>query len=754
MQNAQVANRTENISLPLAISGKRYYNEFVEYDKILEEMMKYLAHIAEDGREQSVEAHLLGTAKLAKQFAESFGAGSDAAFAGLLHDIGKCTAGFQARLHGGARVDHATAGAKAAFQKGNLPAAFAVAGHHGGLPDGGNHRDEPEEATLCGRVRRDGSFDASVLGQLPPPPEKPPSWLGRDLLQNAFYTRMLYSCLVDADFQDTQNFMDGKMAPRGAHASIRNLLDLVRERADSYLAAAAQTPVSVHRNAALRACMEHGKAWPSGLYTLTVPTGGGKTFSSLTFALEQASAQQMDRVIYVIPYTSIIDQTASVFSELLGEENVLAHDAGAEYQTAEPEEMTPAQYRKLLASENWDAPVVVTTAVQFFESLYSNRSSRCRKLHNIANSVVIFDEAQTIPNDYLMPCLSAITQLVQFYHTTAVLCTATQPAFTPLLKELAPAITIREICPHTTEMYAALRRTTLVDLGELGQEELCARLRRHAQMLCVVNRRSTAQNLYDRLPPEGRYCLTTLLCAADRKAQIAQIRARLKDGLPCRVVSTSLIEAGVDVDFPTAYREDSGLDSLLQTAGRCNREGRRSADQSFVYRFCLHGQAPPAMLAKNADVLRHTARGYADISSPDAIHAYFAELICRKGNDALDKKGILPAIEHGIGGCLLPFAQIADRFHLIETSTRTVYLPVEEGAVLCRRLQAGEINRPLLRRLGQYSVDCYEPQFRALDQTGALTLLPDGAAILTDLSKYNRETGLELNLETGIGIYI
>lgn len=204
--------------------------------------MKYIAHIAEDGRGQSVEAHLLGTAKLAKQFAESFGAGSDAAFAGLLHDIGKCTAGFQARLHGGARVDHATAGAKAAFQKGNLPAAFAVAGHHGGLPDGGNHRDEPEEATLCGRVRRDGSFDASVLGQLPPPPEEPPSWLGRDLLQNAFYTRMLYSCLVDADFQDTQNFMDGKMAPRGAHASIRNLLDLVRERADSYLAAAAQTP--------------------------------------------------------------------------------------------------------------------------------------------------------------------------------------------------------------------------------------------------------------------------------------------------------------------------------------------------------------------------------------------------------------------------------------------------------------------------------------------------------------------------------
>lgn len=716
--------------------------------------MDYLAHIAEDGRQQSVEAHLLGTAKLAKQFAESFGAGSDAELAGLLHDIGKCTAGFQARLHGGARVDHSSAGAKAAFEKGNLPAAFAIAGHHGGIPDGGNVRDGPEEPTLRGRVQRDSSFDVSILDRLALTPRKPPAWLGRDPLQNAFYTRMLYSCLVDADFQDTQNFMDGRPAPRGAHASIQELLELVRRRAAMYLAADARNSVSVQRNTVLRACMEHGSSWPQGLYTLTVPTGGGKTFSSLAFALEQATAQSMDRVIYVIPYTSIIDQTASVFSELLGEENVLAHFFGAEYQTTEPEAMTQAQYRRLLASENWDAPVIVTTAVQFFESLYSNRSSRCRKLHNIANSVVIFDEAQTIPNDYLMPCLSAITQLAQFYHTTAVLCTATQPAFAPLLKGLAPAITIREICPHTEAMYAALRRTTLVDLGCIEREDLCGRLRQHTQTLCVVNRRSTAQELYEALPQEGRYCLTTLLCAADRRAQIAEIRARLKCRLPCRVVSTSLIEAGVDVDFPAAYREDSGLDSLLQTAGRCNREGKQNADRSFVYRFCLNGQTPPAMLAKNVSALRYAARNYADISAPDAIHAYFTELFALKGGNALDKKEILAATERGVDGCLLPFAQIAERFHLIETPARTVYLPVEEGAALCRKMQAGEVSRTLLRRLGQYSVDCYEQQFQALDNAGALELLPDGAAILRDLSKYNRKTGLALNIETGIGIYI
>lgn len=715
--------------------------------------MKYLAHIAEDGREQSVEAHLLGTASLAKQFAEAFGAERDAELAGDLHDIGKCTVGFQMRLHGGARVDHATAGAKAAFEKGNLPVAFAIAGHHGGIPDGGNAHDQQEEATLCGRVKRSSTFDASILGQLELPPMKPPPWLGRDLLQNAFYTRMLYSCLVDADFQDTQNFMDGKPAPRGEYAAIQELLELVRIRAEGYLAADAQNPVSVQRNAVLRSCMERGKTWPSGLYTLTVPTGGGKTFSSLAFALEQAAAQKMNRVIYVIPYTSIIDQTASVFSELLGEENVLAHYAGAEYQTTEPEEMTQEQYRKLLASENWDAPVIVTTAVQFFESLYSNRSSRCRKLHNLANSVVIFDEAQTIPNDYLLPCLSAITQLVQFYHTTAVLCTATQPAVAPLLKRLAPAISVREICPNTEAMYAALRRTTLADLGCVEQEALCDRLRQHAQMLCVVNRRSTAQELYDALPQEGRYCLTTLLCAADRKVQIAEIRARLNDGLPCRVVSTSLIEAGVDVDFPVAYREDSGLDSLLQTAGRCNREGKQNAEHAFVYRFCLNGQTPPVMLAKNVNALRYAARKYADISSPDAIRAYFAELFQLKGDNALDKKRILAATESGIDGCMLPFAQIAERFQLIETPTRTVYLPIEDGAALCGRLRAGEINRTLLRKLGQYSVDCYEQQFRALDNAGALELLPDGSVILMDLLKYSRETGLDGNVENGIGIF-
>ena len=468
----------------------------------------------------------------------------------------------------------------------------------------------------------------------------------------------------------------------------------------------------------------------------------------------------MKRVIYVIPYMSIIDQTAAVFSGLLGAENVLADFSNAEYKTVEQDDLTPAQYRQMLASENWDAPVVVTTAVQFFESLYANRSSRCRKLHNIADSVIIFDEAQTLPGDYLAPCVSAIAQLIQHYHSTAILCTATQPALEPLFRHFAPELHPQEITPDAARLYEVLRRTTLQDLGTLPQEEFADRLANHLQVLCVVNRRKTAQQLYAALPAEGSYCLTTLLCAADRRCQLDAIRQRLKKGLPCRVVSTSLIEAGVDVDFPVAYREQCGLDSLLQTAGRCNREGRRGAEESIVYRFRLDECSTPQMLRQNVSALDYTARHQSMLDTPKAIKAYFEELLELRGMpsdlsvpNAIDKHGILGAFLRGIRGCQLPFAQVAEEFRLIENAARTVYLPVGEGAALCEQLQSGHVTRTLLRKLGVYSVSCYKDQFDKLDAAGALELRPDGSAILTDTSCYSEKTGLAMDVETGIGLY-
>lgn len=337
-----------------------------------------LAHISEDGtRTQTVYDHLAGTARLAGSFAAPFGAQSEAEFAAWLHDVGKYSDAFQLRLKGGPKVDHSTAGAQEAWVRQHLHTAFAVAGHHSGLPDGGSPADDPGDATLFGRSKKpvdpyDGWQEVTL------PASTPPAWACADPLSLAFFTRMLYSCLVDADFIDTETFMDGKAAPRGSGTGIAALRDIVSAQAQRYLRAESPSPVSVQRNTVLRACLEKGAHGPQGLYTLTVPTGGGKTFASLAFALEHAAAQKMKRVIYVIPYMSIIDQTAAVFSGLLGAENVLADFSNAEYKTVEQDDLTPAQYRQMLASENWDAPVVVTTAVQFFESLYANRSSRCR----------------------------------------------------------------------------------------------------------------------------------------------------------------------------------------------------------------------------------------------------------------------------------------------------------------------------------------------------------------------------------------
>lgn len=665
--------------------------------------MQMLAHISEDGaRTQTIYEHLSGTAELAGAFAAPFGAQKEAAYAAQLHDIGKFSINFQKRLHGGDPVDHSTAGAQEAIKAGHIPAAFAIAGHHSGIPDGGNPHDSADESTLFGRRKRPVKDYSAWKQEITPQPGTLPDWLqGRpDNLTMAFFTRMLYSCLVDADFIDTETFMNGQEMPRGSHTGLSELLERVRNRAAGYLSSPNVSPVAQQRNTVLRACMEKGARGAPGLYTLTVPTGGGKTFASLAFALEHAAAQKMASVIYVIPYMSIIDQTAAVFSDLLGEENVLADYSCADYKSVEPDEMTPEQRRKLLASENWDAPVVVTTAV---------------------------------------------------------LCTATQPALMPLFQEIDPSLTAQEISPDPARLYKVLRRVTLRDGGKLSMDALCEQLAAAPQVLCVVNRRKTAQELFAQLPQEGSYCLTTLLCAADRRRQLDEIRQRLKDGLPCRVVSTSLIEAGVDVDFPLAYREAAGLDSLLQTAGRCNREGRRPAAESLVSCFSLEDCPPPQMIAQNVSALQYAARRcdghYDQLNTPEAIHAYFQELYCNRGDAALDKKCILKAFRQGISGCILPFAQVAEAFHLIETPTRTVYLPIGEGEALCERLRSGQVSRSLYRRLGTYSVACYTKQFDALDAAGALKLLPNGSAILLDTTKYDRQTGLAMDVETGIGLF-
>lgn len=708
----------------------------------------YMAHIAEDGRTQTVLAHLQGVALLAESFARPFCAAEQAALAGLAHDIGKYSEAFQKRLKGAPiQVDHATAGATACWQCRQPFAAFAVAGHHGGLPDGGSQLDGPDQSTLLGRMKRgergllapcDGWREEVRL-----PQAGIPTFTQTSMEEGMFFTRMLYACLVDADFLDTETFMEGQ-SRESDNASMEQLW----ERLQCYIAGwfPPKGALNQQRCRILEQCIREGAARRPGLFSLTVPTGGGKTVASLAFALAHAKKHGLRRVIYVIPYTSIIEQTAEVFRGILGAENVLEHHSNVLYDLEG--EANPQTIRLAKATENWDMPVVVTTAVQFFESLFACRSSQCRKLHNIAGSVVIFDEAQMLPVPYLRPCVWAISQLVSHYHVSAVLCTATQPALKPLFHEFLPQVPVQELCPPDVCQSDIFRRVTFQQAGNLTWDELACQLSAQRQVLCIVNTRKAAQAVYKRLERTGSFHLSTLMCPSHRKAQLREIRRRLKEGLPCRVVSTSLIEAGVDVDFPAVFRETAGLDSILQAAGRCNREGKRPAAESIVYLFEGEEKAPP-LFATAIGAGKYAMGRHADIASPEAVHDYFSELLDLKGQDAQDKEGILPLQR----STFFPFRTVADRFHLIDTPTRTVYIPWEEGAALIRQLRAGG-GRDLFRRLGQYGVSVYERHFAALEAAGDLEVLENGAAILQNEMLYSEETGLSLEADSGKGLFI
>ena len=705
--------------------------------------MEYLAHIAQDGRNQTISAHLIGTAALCGRFASTFGAEEQGKLAGLAHDLGKYSYAFQRRLlENGPRVDHATAGAAECCKLEQACAAFAVAGHHGGLPDGGGQGDHHEEPTFYGRMRK------AAMGKLEPydawcteislPAAPRPVFSSP--LDEMFFTRMLYSCLVDADFLDTEAFMAGAEQDRGGGDRIEVLEDKLQAYISGWFPA--KNELNKERCAVLQRCLAQGEAQSPGLFTLTIPTGGGKTVASLAFALRHARIHGLRRVIYVIPYTSIIEQNAQVFRDILGNENVLEHHSGILYDIEDEARAESARLAR--ATENWDMPVVVTTAVQFFESLFANRSSQCRKLHNLAKSVIIFDEAQMLPIPYLRPCVFAISELVAHFGASAMLCTATQPALDEIFKELLPNQPIVELCPAHIFHPEIFRRVVFHRDGKLALEELAQRIGSQNQALCIVNSRKSAQAIYALLEKEGAFHLSTLMVPAHRKAVLEEIRARLKAGLPCRVVSTSLIEAGVDVDFPVVFREEAGLDSILQAAGRCNREGRRPAGESVVTIF--QGEsAPPSLFELPIAAGRWALDHYDQPDSPEAIRCYFQELLDLKGRQALDQKNILTTMVQEV----MPFRKIAEKFHLIDSETKTVYIPLGTGAELVQRLRLGERNRKIFRELGQYGVSVYPQHFQALDMAGDLEILEDGIAVLSNLALYDKDTGLSLTADNG-----
>lgn len=714
--------------------------------------MEFVTHRREDGTFQPLKEHIENVGERAAQFAAAFGAEEHGRQAGLFHDIGKYSPKGQKRQRDPehtAKVDHSSAGAQEARRRGDPMAAFAVAGHHGGLPDFGS-RGDTDGGTLCSRLNKPltGGDDPSawkqeiVLNGAPSMPE----WAEkcRDGRVQAMYTRMLFSCLVDADFLDTENALQGPQ-PRGGYAPLAALWEKLQGHVAPWLKEP-KTELCAKRNDILRRCLQGGEE-EKGLFTLTVPTGGGKTVSSLAFALSHAVRHGMERIIYVIPYTSIIEQNAKVFAEILGEENVLEHHSQTELADETGDAETPEARRRRLACENWDAPVIVTTAVQFFESLYASKTSRCRKLHHLANSVMIFDEAQTLPVPFLKPCISAIGELVRHYSATAILCTATQPELGRLFNELAPELSIQEIAPEPDELFEFFRRVSFQREEKLSNEELAARLTETEQVLCIVNTRKRAREIFQLLPEEGRFHLSTLMTPQDRKRVLDAVRERLKERKPCRVVATSLVEAGVDVDFPAVWREVAGLDSILQAAGRCNREGKKSAAESIVHIFHADGRIP-RMLKLNVAAAESVLVDYEDVNTRPAIHAYFQTLLWAKGDAALDEKNILQSESS------FAFRRTAEQFHLIDANTVTIYIPAKADAADIQALRDGQFSKALLRRLSRGAVNLYAQECSKLAEGGAVELhADDGYAILLNEKLYSDECGLEISSEGGEGFF-
>lgn len=518
--------------------------------------MPYYAHIRQDENGQTiyqtVAEHLTGTAALCREFAADFGAEADGDLMGLAHDLGKCTDAFQKRLlEGGPVVDHTMAGMLTCIKMKRPSAAACAAGHHGGLLDVGNLRtDRAGEATLSGRFKKgvEGHYLERCGESGVTLPTLPPETPERNPLKASFRTRMLYSCLVDADFLDTERFMDGERG-RGGYDDLPTLL----RRLNEYIAPwqNPKTALNKLRCKILNSCLDKGSK-PKGIYTLTVPTGGGKTVASLAFALRHAVAHGMKRVIYVVPYTSIIEQNAEVFREILGDGNVLEHHSGVQFELSDG--ASPEEVRRALAAENWDMPVIVTTAVQFFESIYANRSSKCRKLHNLADSVIIFDEAQMLPLCHLRPCVAAMASLAEQFRSTLVLCTATQPSLDDLLHTYAPSCPITELCPQTAEEYDSFRRVTFRQEGILEDDALAEKLSEHRQVLCIVNSRKAAQSIFARLPQEAA------------KEDADHYHIYIKDGVPLNTSDEKACAyVGLTSDkLKEAKKKDKHLDEKIR----------------------------------------------------------------------------------------------------------------------------------------------------------------------------------------------
>jgi CRISPR-associated endonuclease/helicase Cas3 len=505
------------------------------------------------------------------------------------------------------------------------------------------------------------------------------------------------------------------------------------------------TTVNNIRSEILTACRKKAIG-QTGIYTMTVPTGGGKTLSSLAFALEHAAKHNKQRIIYVIPYTSIIEQTANIFRDIFKpfDEVLIEH-----HSNTEPDKEGNENSWSRLATENWDAPLIVTTTVQLFESLYAYRTSRCRKLHNLVNSVIVLDEVQLLPPEQLNPIRHIIQSLNQYYGVTFVMTTATPTGFkeqtSPFGKKLLQGISSEEIIDSPANYYDQLNRVRyrLPDNFSHSQswDEIAEELIDHESVLAVVNTRKDAKELWERMP-KGSYHLSALMCAEHRSQIIKEIRERLKPGHnePTKVISTQLVEAGVDFDFPVVYRALAGLDSIVQAAGRCNREGK--LDKGEVVVFVPPTDPPKGILSTATHTAVSILTGFTgDIQAPDTFQRYFEQFFASVREH--DKYGVLNKLQQTAREGQIQFRTAAQRFKMIDDKdTVPVFVRYREGDTLINILSKGQPYRELLRKLQRFTVTIYRYQFEAMLNRGDIQEICKGFYAQSGSGVYSDDLGL------------
>lgn len=719
----------------------------MERDKTITSTPSIISHIKNNNGTWEIQTnseHAENVAYLAESFADKFGMGEFGRIMGLLHDKGKEQTSFQqhikkesgydpsARVNG--NYHHAYVGAliaKNLFKGVSDIISPQIAGHHRGLYDSDVFNSEMNNKTIPPEV-------SYVNHNIEFPLDKLRSFKKEDF--HHLY-RVLFSCLVDADFIDTEKFMnedDAKL--RGGKKTITELIPLLKNYLAKLKLSAKDTDVNRIRAEVQLRCSETSNL-PQGFYSLTVPTGGGKTLSSLLWAMRHAVFHQLDRVIIAIPYTSIIVQTASILKSIFGEENVLEH-----HSNFDPEEITdPITRRKLqLAAENWDYPIVITTNVQLFESMFSNKPSDCRKLHNIVNSVLTLDEVQTLPTNFLQPIVDSLKTYNKIFGVSILFTTASQPVLSGIISGCNESFigidNITELIPSDFSLHKRLRRVQL-EINNSGKtyDEVAALLCRHKKVLCIVNTRKNAKEIFERLPKEGiTIHLSRMMCPKHVNTTIKKLKEALKNdsNAVIRVVATQLIEAGVDIDFPIVYRQETGLDSVLQAAGRCNREGKLNIGKTYVFSLSKEGPLPRGSIS-DSNAARLSLNSGSDWFAPATMTEYFYQLYCRQDTfDIKDMKYYLYDPRE------LYFETAAQKFKLIEDTGVSIVVNYENSLTLIEQLKSYGPSYQLMKKLSNYTVNIKRNDFNELKGMGAVDEVLEGVYVLTDKSQYDLNVGL------------